>query len=395
MKRTIVVITALTLLLAPLAMAQSEADQAYIKAMTAQSAAQKAKLLKEYISKYAGQGTKYENFAYANLCLLQYPGKTPQETINYGEKALALGGLDDLTKAQVLIQVAGIYTATGQNLSKAQQYAAQIIQVAKANKAKAANSNAAKQWQNFQGAGYFIQAQAMEKAKNYSGALKAYLNSYSILKNKQIITSLKKIGKALYDSKKYNEAAQAFKLPATSLNDYPSLVFYAKSLHRAGKTSEALKYYKQAYNQQKSGEIAYNIGIILAARSKTNPAVSQEAIDYLLQAAFLSQSYSEKAMKLAESLFFTQNPSLKYNETVKELADRAKKLENLTNTFNTKFGNKDEEELSEAEKEEMQNLLKQIEAEQQAIQKLEAQQKAALEKFNQLIAQTKQKLGIK
>jgi len=44
---------------------------------------------------------------------------------------------------------------------------------------------------------------------------------------------------------------------------------------------------------------------------------------------------------------------------------------------------------------EMEKLLKQIEAEQQAIKDLEAKQQAALDKFNQLIAQTKQKLGIK
>lgn len=395
MKKTIVVLIALTLFLSSSIFAQSEADQAYIKAMTAQDPGQKAQLLKEYIRKYAGQGTKYENFAYANLCLLQYPGKTPQETINYGEKALALGGLDDLTKAQVLVQVAGIYVATGKNLSKAQNYASQIIQLAQTNKAKADNPNAAKQWQTFQGAGYFIQAQAMEKSQNYSGAVKAYLNSYSILKNKQIIASLKKLGKALYDNKKYDEAAEAFKIPATSMNDFPSLVYYAKSLHRADKTTEALKYYKQAYAKEKSGELAYNIGIILAAQAKNNPSMSQEAIEYLLQAAFLSKTYSEKAMKLAESLFFTQNPSLQYNETVKELAERAKNLENLTNTFNSKFGNKEEEELSEAEKQEMEKLLKQIEAEQQAIKTLEAKQQAALEKFNQLITQTKQKLGIK
>jgi len=65
----------------------------------------------------------------------------------------------------------------------------------------------------------------MEKAGNLNGAVKAYLNSYSILKNNQIIASLKKVGKTLYDRQKYNEAAQAFKLPATSMNDFPSLVY--------------------------------------------------------------------------------------------------------------------------------------------------------------------------
>ncbi len=61
---------ALTLLLFNILPAQSEADDAYIKAMTANNPAQKAQLLKDYVAKFAGKGSKYENFFILLLPLL-------------------------------------------------------------------------------------------------------------------------------------------------------------------------------------------------------------------------------------------------------------------------------------------------------------------------------------
>ena len=85
---------------------------------------------------------------------------------------------------------------------------------------------------------------------------------------------------------------------------------------------------------------------------------------------------------------------LKYNEKVQQLQQRSKKLEDLTNAFNNKFGEKEEEDLSESEKNEMESMLKQIETEQEAVKQLEADTQAALQGFQQLIDRTKQRLGI-
>lgn len=370
------------------------ADEAYIKAVTTPDINQKVKLLKDYIAKYRGKGTKYENFVYANLCLIRYKGKTAKETINYGQKALALNGLDDLTKCQVYIQLSGIYSKLGQNLEKAKSYALQVIKIAKANKNKESSTASPAQWNKFIGAGYFAQGQALEKAKDLKGAVNSYINSYNILKNKQIAQILKKTGKSLYDFKFYTEAEKAFKIACNALKDFRSCTFYAKALYKNGKKEQALKYFKEAYAKQKSGEIAYNIGIILAGKAKKDPSLSQEAIKYLLEASFLSPKNSKNAMKLAENLFFVMNKNLNYNEKVQELAERNKKLGELTETFNKKFQDKAEEDLSDTEKKEMENLLANIKTEEKAIQKLEAEEKAALEKFNKLIEETKKRLHI-
>lgn len=396
MKKTLWGILSLVLFASCSLFAQTEnANETYIKAMTATNAAEQAKLLKEYIAKYAGKGTQYENFAYANLTLLQYQGKTANETVEYGEKALALGGLDDLTRCKILLIVSGTYIELGQNLEKAKSYASQAVGIAEANKSRESEIAGAEQWTKLVGTGYFAQGQAMERAKNYNEAVTPYINSYKILKSPQIIHSLMKVGKFLYKAKSYRDAERAFEVVASVLKDLDSYDFYARALHRNGKKDEALQYYRQAHMKQKDGDIAFNIGTLLAAKAERDPTYAQEAISFLLEASFLSEANSKKAMELAEFLFFTVNKDLKFNENVQEIQKINNKLQELTNTFNTKFGEKDEEDLTDAEKKEMETLRAQIDAGQKDLQKLEAAQKMSVDRFNALIEKTKQRLGIK
>ena len=100
MKKTALMTLIIIFIISSSLPAQIDSNQDYITAMTTSNASQKVKLLKEYLAKYAGKGTQYENFVYATLCVQNYAGKTARETIEYGEKALALGGLDDLTKCR-------------------------------------------------------------------------------------------------------------------------------------------------------------------------------------------------------------------------------------------------------------------------------------------------------
>lgn len=371
------------------------ADEAYIKAMTATSPAERAQLLKDYISRYAGQGTKYENFAYANLSLTQYPGKTVRETIDYGEKALALGGLDDLTKVQLLIVLSASIAEQGQSIDKAKAYAHQVIDLARANKAKESDPQAADQWNKLVGSGSFALGLAAEKGKDYKGALDAYLNSYTVLKNPQILSSIKKLGKALYDGKAYADAERAFKLAYQTSKDFDSTAYYGKCLYRNGKKDEALVLFKEAYAKQKSGEIAYNIGILLAAGVKTNPALSGEAIRYLLDASMLSPTNAQQAMSLAESLYFNHGSDMKYNENVEQMAAIGAKIEALTKTYNSKVEGKDEEDLDEATKKELKTILASIETEKKALEKIQKDQELVVAQFNKLVEETKLRLGVR
>jgi tetratricopeptide (TPR) repeat protein len=395
MKKTVLTTLIMVIFVSATLTAQTTANDEYIKAMTTSNAEQRVKLLKEYLAKYAGRGTQYENFVCAALCVQNYAGKTYRETIEYGEKALALNGLDDLTKCKVLITVAGMYSQHGQNLEKAKNYASQIIEIAQADKNNNSTDATPEQWEKFIGAAYFTQGQALEKSKYLKEAVDSYINSYNILKDAHIANNLKKAGKSLYDIRFYKDAEKAFEIPVAVLKDFASYAFYAKTLYKNKKKEEALKYFKLAYQKQKSGEMAFYVGIILAEKAKSNPSVSQEAIRYLLDASLLSAANSKKAMALAESLFFNSAENSKYNENVKEIQKKSRKLENLTETFNKKFGEKEEEDLSDAQTKEMESMLEEIKTEEKNLQNLKAEQKIFLGKFNKLVKEAKQRLGIR
>lgn len=393
-KLALCVVTLILFLFTSVLAQQSEAEKLYLEAMTTQDVAKRAQLLKQFIDEYGDKGSKYEKFAYANLCLLPYEGKTPDKTIEYGEKALSIGGLDNLTKSQVYLTLADVYIKKDQNLDKAVNYAHQVVQISQATQNKEESSIPSDQLKKLEGAGYFTQAQAQKKAEDYGAALDSYINSYNILKSKEILNTIKSLGKTLYDAKSYQQAEKAFQLTCQTLDDFASCAFYAKTLYRNKKIDEALKYFKKAYSKQKSGELAYNIGIILAKKTGSDPSRADEAVRYLLEASFLSKTHSKKAMSLAERLFFNTHKELEYNKTVEELNQKSQKLEELTKKFNETYGDKNEEDLSEEEKKEMQSILDQIKSLEKEIEKLKEKQQEALNKWKQTIEDTKQRLGI-
>ena len=138
MRKTVVTLFFVAFALAGLAQAQSDCDQMYIEAMQANSPAERAKLLKEFLAGCSGKGSQYENFANAFLCTLPYQ-KTDQETLAYGEKAIALGGLDDAITSQVVMTLASVSNKLNHN-DKTKTYAEQLIKIGQAGKAREPDS---------------------------------------------------------------------------------------------------------------------------------------------------------------------------------------------------------------------------------------------------------------
>ena len=132
--------------------------------------------------------------------------------------------------------------------------------------------------------------------------------------------------------------------------------------------------------------------IEFGSHTLTHPRLTDIAIDEAEKEIFESKKRIEEILNIRVDSFCYPNGY--YNDKIKELADKSANLEYLTKSFNDKFGEKDEEDLSDAEAAEMEKILKQIEAEQKAIEKIQVEQQQALEKFNALIEQTKERLGI-
>jgi tetratricopeptide (TPR) repeat protein len=384
MKRTLITVLLFAVAATGLLIAQNEADDAYVKAMTQSDPCQKVQALKAYVQKYAGKGTQYENFAYVYLCLTPCPSQPVAEKAQYGEKALTMEGVDDNTKTQLLVTVASLYIQSGQNLDKAKAAAGRLIDLAKANKEKDPSEA---QWNKLIGAGHYLQGQAAEKAKDMGAAADAYIASYAILKDPKIMAQIKKLAKTLYDAKQFAQAEEVFRSLYNHSKDADSALILGQTLYRNNKADEALALFKEAYAKKQTGELAYNIGIILAKKSP------QEAIDYLIVASLRYPAQAQNALGMAQNLFFTSSPDAKINDVIKKIEGVQKRIDDLTKSFNTKFAEKNEEELTDAEKADMKKILGDIDAAKAEIAKLQASSSEITGKWAKRVEEVKKRLG--
>jgi hypothetical protein len=137
--------------------------------------------------------------------------------------------------------------------------------------------------------------------------------------------------------------------------------------------------------------MAYNIGIMLANEAKANPALTNDAIAFLLDAGFLDAKRSKACMDLAQSLYFSQDKE--WNNRIKTLNESQALINDWTKTLNAKFGEKSEDELTPDEKREYRKLNEMITKEKVVIDGLMAQQKAGSGKFDALVAAAKKRTG--
>ena len=391
MKRMLLTAVVFSMIAGAIAFAQSEADQFYIKAMQASAPAEKARLLKEYISKFSGQGNQYDSYAYANLAIIQYQSKQYNaETIGLAEKAAASGKIDDQMKGAMYQIVADIHLKTNQ-FDKAKAAAQQAIQHANAAKGKEGEAANAKMWTQTIGQAYVLTAKAQEKAGDIKGAIESFNQAYTTLKSPAVLGELKKIGKSYYDAQKYAQAEPIFRYLAGTGLDADSMTILAQILNKQGKDAEALQMFKDMYAKNKTGSMAYNIGIMLANEAKTNPALVNDAVAFLLDASFLDTKRSKQCTDIARSLFFGQDKE--WNDRIKMIDESQALIKEWTDAINSKYGDKSEEDLTPDERREFRKLKELIDKETVAVNNLVAQMKAGSSKFDALVASAKKRVG--
>jgi uncharacterized coiled-coil protein SlyX len=98
----------------------------------------------------------------------------------------------------------------------------------------------------------------------------------------------------------------------------------------------------------------------------------------------------ERMKNLAENAGAAERDVHAINTQVEE---HNKNIADMTKTYNDKYGSKSDDELTGPEKVSMKKLNNAIESEKQAIEQIKAQQKGVIDKFNQLVAQVRAKLG--
>jgi hypothetical protein len=181
MKRTLIATVALTFVLAGLAAGQS-ADEDYLKAMQLADNCAKVQALDAYITKYGGQGTTNEHWAYAYYCLTPCSSRPPVKAAEYGEKALGMPGLDGQTKLAIMATLPTLYHSAGQ-AAKADAAARKLIDYGK-------GLGDAKTGAKLQAGGYLLMGQFAEKAGDFGKAAENYITAYGILKDPSISKQL-------------------------------------------------------------------------------------------------------------------------------------------------------------------------------------------------------------
>ena len=382
MRKTLWTTVTLVFLLTGLLAAQT-ADEEYLKAMQLSDNCQKVQALDAYISKYAGQGTPNEHWAYAYYCLTPCASKNAQKAAEYGEKALTMSAIDDQTRITLMATIPSLYDSAGQ-ADKARAAARKLIDYGKA-------SSDPKLGPQLQAGGYELLGRFAEKAGDYGAAAGNYITGYGIFKAPSISKQLNNLANTLYKSQRYAEAEKVFREFYAADKGPESASLLAQTLYKQRKVDEALAVYREAYAKKRTGFLAQNIAIILNKEVKTNPSLKSQAIEALIEAGFLNPSDQKKYHQAAQNLYFSSNPDLA--DINAKIEEHNKAIVDLTNTYNEKYGSKSEDELTGSEKVSMKKLTDAIEAEKRAIDQIKSSQTGVLEKFNQLVAQVRSRLG--
>ncbi|MEN6310938.1 MAG: tetratricopeptide repeat protein [Acidobacteriota bacterium] len=382
MKKTLLTAATLILLSAGLVSAQS-ADEEYLKAMQLSDKCQQVQALGAYITQYAGKGGQYDAYAYAYYCLTPCATKDQQKAVDYGEKALAMGGIEEAVKLQIMGSIPSLYAAMGQT-DKAKAAVQRIIDKGKA-------SSDPKTGAQLQAYGYVLIGQFSEKAADYGGAAAAYITAYGILKDPSIMKQLTNLANTLSKAQKYADAEKVFRQFYASDQGPESASLLAQTLYKQGKVDEALAIYREAYAKKKTANLAQNIAVILNKEVKTKPALKPQAIEALIEAGLLIPAQQNNYFQAAKNLYISDSPELA--DINAKIQEHNKAIEDLTNTYNAKYGSKSEDELTGSEKVSMKKLTDAIESEKRAIEQIKASQTGIQQKFDQLVAKVRAKLG--
>jgi len=382
MKRTLIATVTLALVLAGLAAAQT-ADEEYLKAMQLADNCAKVQALDAYITKYAGQGTTNEHWAYAYYCLTPCASKNAVKAAEYGEKAMGMAGIDAQTKLGLMATIPGLYFGAGQ-ADKADAAARKLIDYGK-------SQGDAKVGAQLQAGGYVMIGQFAEKSGNYGKAAENYITAYGIFKDPSISKVLNGLAATLYKNQKFAEAEQVFRQFYAANKDAESAMLLGQTLYKQNKTDEALAIFKEGYAIKKTPALAKNIATILATQVKANPSKADEAINAYLEAGILNPKEYQTYVGGAKFLYFSKDKDLAASDA--QIEEHKKAIDEFNKTIDQKFAGKSEEDLSETDKRLLKTLNGNIEAENAAIAKIQAGRKSVEDKFNALVAQVKARLG--
>ncbi|MGZ7065780.1 MAG: tetratricopeptide repeat protein, partial [Candidatus Aminicenantales bacterium] len=210
-------------------------------------------------------------------------------------------------------------------------------------------------------------------------------------KDPSISKHLNNLANTLSNAQKYAEAEKVFREFYAADKGPESASLLAQTLYKQGKVDEALTIYREAYAKKRTANLAQNIAVILNKEVKTKPSLKDQTIDALIEAGLLIPAKQKDYFQAAQNLYISKSPELASINA--QIEEHNKNIADMTKTYNDKYGTKSEDELTGPEKVSMKKLNDAIESEKRAIDQIKASQTGVMEKFNQLVAQARARIG--
>ncbi|MBU1199198.1 MAG: hypothetical protein KKF46_00460 [Nanoarchaeota archaeon] len=150
---------------------------------------------------------------------------------------------------------------------------------------------------------------------------------------------------------------------------------------------------KLAKLDQEDPKVIFYAGLSLYRTQKYSQAVNKLIRTWLLAPEEYPQAQTTAQSIYLRSIYKDSETQMTYNQLAQEIQALAKENTAVVNTWNEKFVNKTEEELTEAEKQEMAELQKLISKIERDSNYFKDKQQAALDAFNNIIEEIRKQLN--
>lgn len=295
---------------------RKDQQQLYLKAVAEKDPQAKMDLLKEYVQKFGGKDDKWLRFIFLNLSDTAFKLKNYDECIQYGEKALGSGAVDNANKLRVYFSLANSYYATKRDMDKAYQYAQSIIDLSRTLIQQTKNTSQdeaqakqfAKNYKSFYIApafrlqGLILYFKDKDNPENIKQAAEKAIEAYNEDEKDIYFQMAFSLASNLAQKGQYNAAiAVAEKVIDEENPKYKEVDFLAKLYTKTKNKEKILHYYELAYKSKPTATLAKRIGQ-LVHKKDVNKAVRYFADAYVIG----GMDKETEVYKFLEHLYFNK-----------------------------------------------------------------------------------------
>lgn len=266
----------------------------------------KMQKLEDFHIEYGDKNDQLTRLIYLNLTVTSYQVQKYDKTIEYGEKALTFPEVESADKLKIYLSLANSYYVTKTDMTKANNYANMVIELAKTlqDAAKASQLDV-----QYMAPALRLQAKILDSngksVKNTTEALNKALEAMKIDKAESSIKLVLPLATEINKQGQTELALKAFE-SVFEIKPSPELAKAIGYMYsKKGDDANTIKYLKASYQLQKSAKLAFDLGILSNKTQDIDNAVNFFAESFALyEKAGNDPDGMAKAKSTLEHLYF-------------------------------------------------------------------------------------------